>query len=192
MKTYNGIELGPLLEEDGKLLQALIQMTNPINLVEFGFLRGASTRIMLEAMSPDAKLTSFDNTITSNVPKDPRFKLEKIGQEDFPTEMKDIDFVFLDASHFFELNKITFERLLGSLTEDALIIVHDTGKWFANVFEFERGYEFEGGWLHCPEEREFVNWIKDKYPEWQQIHLNTQRKISHGITILQKYKRLDF
>ena len=191
MKTYNGIELGPLLQEDAKLLQALILMINPVNLVEFGFLRGHSTRIMLEVMSEDAKLTSHDNTIVSNIPDDKRFTLKRIGQEDFEP-MENVDFVFLDASHSFELNKITFEKLLSSLTEDALIVVHDTGKWFANVFEFEIGHEFEGGWLHCPEERQFVNWVKDNYPEWQQIHLNTQRKISHGITVLQKYKKLNY
>lgn len=190
MITYKGIELGPLLEDDKKLLQAIILMNDPKNVVEFGFLRGHSTRVMLEVMSPDSKLTSYDNTEVSNIPEDSRFELKRIGQEDFDGG-KDIDFVFLDASHYFDLNKITFKKLLPCLTENCIIAVHDTGKWFENVFKFERGHEFEGGWLHCPEEREFVNWIREEYPDWQQIHFNTQSKISHGMTLLQKYHKLN-
>lgn len=191
MITYQGIELGPLLPEDALLLQAIIKMTNPMNVVEFGFLRGRSTRVMLEAMDANARLTSHDNTEVYNIPEDPRFTLKRIGQEDFEP-MENVDFVFLDASHDFELNKKTFEKLQSSLTDDAIIAVHDTGKWFANVFEFHLGYEHEGGWLHCPDERKFMNWIKETYPEYQQIHLNTQSKISHGISLLQKYNKLTY
>ena len=189
MITYNGIELGPLLEEDRKLLQAIILMTDPKNVIEFGFLRGHSTRTMLEVLSPNAMLTSYDNTSVSNIPDDKRFTLKRIGQEEYGGH-ENVDFVFLDASHDFELNKETFKRLLPTLTENAIIAVHDTGKWFANVFEFELGYEHEGGWLHCPDERKFMNWIKEEYPQWQQIHFNTQSKISHGITLLQQYNKL--
>lgn len=189
MITYNGIELGPLLEEDKKLLQAVILMTDPKNLIEFGFLRGHSTRAMLEVMSQMSTLTSYDNTPVSNIPEDTRFTLVRKGQEDFK-ETKDVDFVFLDASHDFELNKITFEKLLPCITNDCIIAVHDTGKWFDNVFQFEIGYAHDGGYLHCPDERKFMNWIKEKYPEFQQIHFNTQTKISHGITLLQQYNKL--
>lgn len=191
MITYQGIELGTLLPEDASLLQAIIKMTNPMNVVEFGFLRGQSTRVMLEVMDQNAKLTSHDNTEVYNIPEDPRFTLKRIGQEDFEP-MENVDFVFLDASHDFELNKQTFEKLQSSLTEDAIIAVHDTGKWFANVFEFEKGYEYDGGWLHSPDERKFMNWIKETYPEYQQIHFNTQSKISHGISLLQKYNKLTY
>jgi hypothetical protein len=191
MITYNGIELGPLLEEDKALLKAIILMTAPKNVVEFGFLRGESARTMLSVMGEDAKLTSYDLDAPNTMTNESRLTLIHASQENFEP-MENVDFVFLDASHDFELNKKTFEKIQSSLTPNAIIAVHDTGKWFANVFEFHIGYEHEGGWLHCPDERKFVNWVKEAYPNYQQIHFNTQDKISHGITLLQNYYPLTF
>ena len=186
MKLYNGIELGPLLEEDAALLQGAILMTDPQQVVEFGFLRGHSARIMLEVMSEKATLTSYDNTTVSNIPNDPRFTLVRRGQEDYlPTP--GVDFVFLDASHDLELNQKTWKLLQGALSETAIVAVHDTGAWFDNVFDFNLGYATDAGYLHCPDERKFMNWIKKEYPDWQQIHFGTTRRINHGITLLQKY-----
>jgi len=183
---FNGILLGPLLDQDAKLLQGIIQMTNPKILVEFGYFRGDSARAMLEAMDEDAELHSFDNT-KNPVVEDTRFHFYQKSQDEIEG-IENIDFVFIDASHEFELNKKTFEKLRHIMSEKGIIAIHDTGTWIGgNVFNAEEGYSnAKGEWLHCPGEIDFVNWIKERYPCWQQIHLHSSRQVRHGITLLQK------
>lgn len=188
MKSYNGITLGPILPEDALLLQAIIKSTNPKVLVELGFFFGESARKILEVMDNDSHLYSFDNTKESNI-KDSRFTFYKLSQTEI--NIKDIDFIFIDASHELKLNQETFNKLIPLLKDKAIIAVHDTGAWYnGNVFELNHGYNSANGWVHCPGEVEFVNWIKDIYPEFQQIHFHSSRQVRHGITLLQKYKRL--
>lgn len=192
MITWKGITLGRLLDEDAEFLRAIIKMTTPKTVVEFGYLHGDSARIMLGAMDSEARLYSFDNT-TNGADPDPRFTFYKLSQTDIDqTDIKDIDFVFLDASHELELNKITFEKLLPIMSKNGIIAVHDTGSWaLGNVWEFERGkLNKDGSWMHCPDEVDFVNWIKKEYPEYQQIHFHSSRDVRHGITLLQRYIKL--
>jgi len=192
MKTnhYNGIDLGPLLNEDALLLQALIKMTTPRIVVEFGYLWGDSSTAMLEVMSPDAMLHSFDNS-KNPIIEDSRFCFHRKSQEEIDG-IENIDFVFLDASHEFELDKLTFLRIKECLSEKAIIAVHDTGTWVGgNVFNAEVGeMNALGQWVHRPDEVRFVDWIKKEYPEFQQIHLHSSRELRHGMTLLQRYKKL--
>ncbi len=187
------ITLGPIMPEDGLLLQAIIGSTNPKTLIEFGHFWGASARVMLDAMDDDAVLYSYDNTKDSNIQNDPRFVFYRESQTDINTDgMNPIDFIFLDASHEIELNKQTFLKVLPHLASKAIIAVHDTGTWIGgNVFNAERGFLKENGeYVHCPDELEFVDWIKENYPEFQQIHFHSTRRVRHGITLLQRYEKL--
>lgn len=188
---FEGIVLGPLLDEDALFLQAIIRMTNPKILVEFGYFWGKSSAMMLEVMDEDAELHSYDNT-KNPVVDDLRFHFYQKSQEEIEG-IENIDFVFLDASHELELNKKTFEKLRNNMSEKGIIAVHDTGTWIGgNVFNAEVGHEnAKGEWVHCPDEIDFVNWIRETYPEWQQIHLHSSRKVRHGMTLLQKSVNLD-
>jgi predicted O-methyltransferase YrrM len=184
--THGDIILGPLLDQDEAFLKAIIGMTNPMVVVEFGFLWGDSARGMLEVMDENARLYSFDCT-KDGVIDDPRFTFFKKSQEEIEG-IENIDFVFLDASHDLVLNQKTFEKLMDSMSEKGIIAIHDTGTWVGgNVFNAEMGHmNKKGEWVHCPDEILFVNWIKEKYPEWQQIHFHSSRQVRHGITLLQK------
>lgn len=190
MKQYNGIELGPLMPEDADFLRSIIEMTNPKTVVEFGHFWGHSAKAMLEVMDEDARLYSYDNTKDSAI-KDSRFKFFQKCQTEIEG-IHNIDFVFLDASHDLELNKKTFLKIKDELSEKAIIAVHDTGTWCdGNVFESTMGIELpDGSFVHCPDEIEFINWLQDEYPDFQQIHFHSDTKIRHGITLLQRYTRL--
>ena len=180
-------ELGPLLEEDALLLQAVIKMTDPKTVIEFGYHRGTSSRKMLEVLDQDAKLISYDNTVDpSAVSKsDPRLTFMHKSQDEFEP-VDNIDFVFLDASHELEKNETTFKQILPHLRAGAIIAVHDTGTWKENYWKRDVGYGLPNGhWVHCPDEIHFVNWIKQEYPQIQQIHFVTTTKIRHGMTLLQ-------
>lgn len=184
-------QLGPILEEDVLFLQAIIKMTTPKVLIEFGHFWGKSAKAMLEAMDSKAVLHSYDNTKDSNIGENPQFIFHRESQE-CVEGIKDIDFIFLDASHELELNQQTFLKVLSNLSPKAIIAVHDTGTWIGgNVFNAEQGFlRDDGQYVHCPEELEFVNWIKKEFPDWQQIHFHSSREVRHGMTLLQKYKSL--
>lgn len=183
-------ELGPLLKEDALVLQSIIRATNPKVLVEFGYFIGTSARAMLEVMDEDAVLHSVDNTRDHDI-TDPRFIFHKESQEKFKPS-GNIDFVFLDASHDYELNWKTFLNIKDNLSDKAIIVVHDTGTWAGgNVFGADYGHADElGNWIHCPDELKFVNYISTTFPNFQQIHLHSSSEVRHGMTLLQLYKRL--
>lgn len=180
------MKIGPIQYEDELLLQAIIKMTCPLKCVELGFLEGYSTRKILEAMSNDAQLISYDNSIDGHI-DDNRFTFKRLSQTDY--DESNVDFIFFDASHDLELNKITFEKIIPSLNDGAIIAIHDTGLWNEMIIDTQGKFVSEG-YAHRPDEREFVNWIKETYPNFQQIHFHTLRQIRHGMTILQKYRKL--
>lgn len=183
--------LGPLLDEDVALLQAVIKMTSPKVLVEFGFFHGKSAQAMLDVMLPDARLVSYDNTQSGSEVRDSRFTFKRKSQTEFEP-MECVDFVFVDASHDLALNKETWRQIVDCLSPTAIVAIHDTGLWVRNAWGFDRGYTMpDGRYTHCPDERMFVNYLKEEYPEFQQIHLHSDTELRHGITLLQKYNKLD-
>lgn len=186
-------ELGPLLPEDALLLQAIIKMTDPKVVVEFGTHRGTSGGKILEALDADAKFISYDNTLSSapsHLSLDQRFTFVPKSQDEFEP-IENIDLVYIDASHDLEINKKTFKQILPCLNPLAIVVIHDTGVWAKNWWNRTVGYEMvDGSWAHCPDERKFVNWIKGEYPDFQQIHFHSVTKVRHGITILQRYNKL--
>lgn len=173
------MKLGSLQQQDKDLIKAIIKMTKPSVLVEFGHLLGESARSMLEVMG-DAKLISYDNTVDSKI-TDSRFVFRRKCQSEY-NEPDLVDFVFLDASHKLDLNIKTLEAL--NLNDNAIIVVHDTGVWTKNVGA-TYGYWKDGFYYHCPEEREFINWIKEN-TDFNVINLHTTKEIRHGITLLQR------
>ena len=192
-------EQGPILDDEKELLQALIKMHNPDVVVEFGFFWGKSAKAMLAVMHDESILYSYDSTRKECdayrvMENHPRFKFFNKCQTEFhPVDVNyaRIDLVFIDASHNFDKNCKTYQLLLPFLSERAIIIVHDTGLWKENIYNVNWGNKVYAGFAHEPEERRFVNWIHLNHPEWQQIHLNNTRNLSHGFTILQKYNFLE-
>lgn len=186
MKEYNGLSLGPLMPEDAEFLKAIIKMTTPKVLIEFGHFWGESARAMMEAMDGDAVLHSYDNAHEPSVEQSERFIYHRASQETVEG-IENIDFVFLDASHDFQLNMSTFERLRDHLSDKAIIAVHDTGTWCkGNVFEFDQGHSNpDGSYTHCPDEIKFVNHLASYEPQLQIIHFHSRHSVRHGITLLQ-------
>lgn len=133
-------------------------------------------------MRPDAKLTSYDNTVTSSNITDKRFTFKNKSQTDI--EEENIDFIFFDASHDLDLNIETFNKL--KLSENAIIAIHDTGLWDKMLMD-TGGQWIGNGYAHRPDEIRFVQWIKENYPEYQVINFHTLKETRHGITLLQKY-----
>lgn len=173
------MELGRIQDEDVLLLQAVIKMTCPVQLVELGYLNGYSTKKILEVMRNDAHLTSYDNSLKESAIKDERFTFKNQSQTE--CNEKQIEFIFFDASHDFDINKETFNKL--DLADKAIIAVHDTGLWNERVLD-TGGYWIGKGYAHRPGEIQFVEWLKEK--GYNAIDFHTLKETRHGMTLLQK------
>ncbi len=198
--------LGPLQRDEALLLYGLVRTTRPAVVVEMGFFIGDSALNFLQALPPTSCVHSFDvsdeaTELAATFPH-ANFTYHRKSQDAITAVDVDhtpVDLVLLDASHDIEVNRRTFERLQGLLAEDAIVVVHDTGSWRADLIrthharwarDHPAGWVSEHEYLHQPEEREFVNWVRDAHPEWAQIHLHTTRVIRHGLTLLQRSRRL--
>jgi len=199
LRSFSDYALGPIQRDETLLLFALVKTVDPKTIVEFGFLAGHSAKNFLRAMSSDAKLFSYDVSDASRKLamkiNDKRFKFIFKSQTEFePSDVDNqlIDLVFFDAAHDFQLNVATFEKLMGSLSERALIVVHDTGAWYGNFkgLETPQGYFLNGSassaYIHQPGERAFVNQIRENMKDFDQIHLHCTSKFRHGLTMLQR------
>ena len=199
LKHFNDHTIGPIQRDEALLLYALVKTVDPKTILEFGFYQGYSAMNFLKAMSPDAKLYSYDISETSlriakKIP-DKRLKFVFKSQADFESSDIDdrlIDLVFFDASHDFSLNVVTLEKVRGYLNDRALIIVHDTGAHYGDMkgLKTPKGY-FLGGpvsssYIHQPDERRFVNYIKTNIKDFDQIHFHSTTKFRHGLTVLQR------
>jgi hypothetical protein len=200
--------IGPLQRDEALALFGIIRTIQPRTVVEFGFFHGHSAYNFLQALGPEAVLFSYDVCPDSATRArvefwhDRRFTFHGKSQTDFdPKDMggRKIDFVFFDAAHELELNTATFERILPCLADEAMIAVHDTGLWHRKDFtplheSFTK--EVIGEWVsdelyaHQPGERAFIDWIVDYHPQFAAIHLHSTASLRHGLTLLQKQRRL--
>jgi predicted O-methyltransferase YrrM len=193
---------GPVQRDEALLLHGLLRVLRPKTVVEIGFFRGHSAFNFARALDPDARLYSFDidpacaERAAEVFGGDPRVTVRQRSQTELSAadlEGRLADFVFLDASHDLELNRLTFERLLPLMRPDAILAVHDTGTlprellaplnhWALSLPERWVDGECEV----MPGERAFVNWVLDEHPGFAQIHLHSRNTLRCGITLLQR------
>lgn len=201
--------IGPVQRDEAFALFGLLRALRPRTVVEFGFLDGRGSFNILRALEPQARLFAYDVADESKelagalFGHDPRFTFIHKSQAAFePADVGDrpVDFVFLDASHEFTLNRETLERLLPALAPEGLIVIHDTGSVHRSLGPQrhfpEAADAASAQWIsddvyaHHPGERETVNWLRDEHPEFAQIHLHTHRVPRWGMTLCQRSGRL--
>lgn len=197
--------LGPLQREEALFLHALVRVLRPRVIVELGFFRGRSALNFLTALAGSGRVYSFDlDEEAEKAAHDyldgvPNFRFARKSQTDVTAEDFDgeaIDLLFFDASHDFALNIETFRNLEPSVAERGVVVVHDTGTWATSVLDpsqqQELARDYPDYWLspdefaHRPDERRFVNWIGETYPDFSALHLHTLRTMRHGMTVLQR------
>lgn len=199
--------LGPVQRDEALLLFGLVAVIRPETVVEFGFSKGHSALNFLQALGGYGKLFSFDiseisEEIARVFSKVENFVFIRKPQQDFvphDIENRKIDFVFFDGAHQLDIGKSTFMACLPCLSENAIVVVHDTGTWNRSLFT-EAHRRFAGSknadWLnqeefqHQKEERQFVNWIANEFEEFQVLHLHSNNCMRHGLTILQRRRLL--
>lgn len=203
-----GEVVGPLQRDEALLLFALTRVLRPRTVLEIGFLGGQGAFNFLQALEPGAQLhsvdvTEFSEEIADHVWRDvPGFAFHRASQNEIGPEMVDgrpVDLAFLDASHDLGLNQETFRRLAPMVASDGMIVVHDTGTWprdqmspdvIDHAMRHPIGWISETEYQHQRDERLFVNWVMDAHPEWTMVHLHSLNTVRHGMTILQRRRRL--
>jgi len=199
LRRFSDYVVGPIQRDEALFLYALVKMVDPKTIVEFGFYKGASATNFLKAMSSDARLYSYDISNASmrfaGKIRDSRFRFILKSLTAFvpsDTDNRPIDLAFFDASHDFDLNVAAFEKVKGCLNERGLVVVHDTGAHYvdSNRCQTPTGYFLGGqpdaGYIHQPNERKFVNYIRKSDQNFEQIHLHCTTKFRHGLTVLQR------
>jgi len=196
--------LGPLQRDEALFIHALVRVLRPEVIVEVGFFRGRSALNFLTALGGSGRLYSFDLDEEAEAAAvqffagTPNFRFTRKSQSRLSAADVDgaaIDMLYIDASHDYDLNVATFEGLEPSLASGAVVVVHDTGTWARSQLGPRQRVATEenpGWWLspeefaHQPGERRFMNWIRETYPDFAQLHLHTVRTPRHGISVLQR------
>lgn len=199
---------GSLMRDEALFLYSLVKMIRPKVILEFGFSRGHSSLNFLYALEKSSHLFSFDisegaNDIAQSVFSDfPNFHFKHKSQLDFtPQDIdhKKIDLVYFDAVYDREMNLATFDKIKHSLSEDAIIALHDTNTWSKQLMDethIAYAKRKPQNWLNESEfqsqkgQREFFNAFINQFPEYSAINFHNSTTILAGITLLQKKKFL--
>jgi hypothetical protein len=191
LKDYSEEALGPIQHDEAILLYGVVKSTRPQSVLEFGSCCGYSTRVWLEAGVP--KVFAVDALImppVEDMAKEfaPRLKTMEMDMRKYEAEMTGpVDFVFFDASHDFEVNKMVFEKLT---PRPKMVAVHDTGTWAS---EFIRpihkkhatlGIETSDGLMHQPGEVKFADWL-EKTVGLRRLDFHSKNTLRHGLSIFQ-------
>ncbi len=190
-----------LQNDEALFMYSLVKVTNPKVIVEFGFCKGFSAKNFLASMADDALLYSYDPdpvaTRYARRIRDKRFRFLGKRGEDFSAEDIDhqhIDLLLLDASHEFSDSMDMFGKIYRQMAPGGIIIVHDTGlfgtKFMKPQWKTPDGIIVGDGYAHRPQERLFVNHLKCRYPQLQQIHFHSWRSARMGFTLLQNHIQL--
>jgi predicted O-methyltransferase YrrM len=201
--------MGPVQQSEALLLYSLTRVLQPRVIVEFGFNTGESAMNFLAAAPANCEVHSFDISehsaqIAQRMMRDRRLRFHQKSQADFAAEdvgNREVDLVFIDASHDLALNQQTWRRLKGCMSPECVAVVHDTGTWPRDKMtaihsHFVAHPATAAGWVsndefaHQLDERIFVNWIRETDPAFCVTHLHTTRVLRHGLSLIQRCKTL--
>jgi hypothetical protein len=195
LKAYPEDAMGPVQQSEALLLYALTVVVRPKLVLELGSQHGQSTRCFLEAGAE--RVIAVDIAITPELRRltvdFAALKIVPGSQESFSLECLNdmsIDLLFIDASHNFELDCRTFQRLQSHFSPGATIVVHDTGQWakrFMRQHHFDHvarfGKDLGDTCVHQPDVMRFVSWLKDQGMDC--ISLASENCLRHGLSLFQ-------
>ncbi len=182
------LDLGPVCPEEAALITALTRMVAAVTVVEFGYGWGVSARAFLAALPPDGLLVSFDPA--SGSPLEARHRLVRGLAQDFTPDDVDgapVDVVFFDADHQLDTSQAAWHRVWPSLAADALVLVHDTGYWPADLWPDAPPYgvvDDQGRRWHRWDEGRFVRWL-ERFG-FSRVDLCASRELRHGLSVLRR------
>ena len=199
----NELVLGPIQRSEAIAIYGLLRTIRPRRVIEIGFGEGDSTEALLAGIRgfPGATVTSYDIRVSwahASSLKKKYSNLEVIQADQTTLQLgpDQVDFLFLDASHDFDLNKIFWNNNVDILGPGAYVVIHDTGMWADGYFNdaslagFGKRGTLRGieGRFHQPGEVEFVDWVTstESRSPWTRVDIGSRNCFRHGFTVLQR------
>jgi len=204
---------GPTQVDDLGFLFGVIKEIRPKTVVEIGAFKGDGSKLFLSAVDEGSKVFSFDpfphprmHELQLQMPASKYKFLEKSGESMNATDLegRQVDFGFIDASHVLQNNQAIWRTLVPLLSDTAVVAIHDTGFWSKQYLDqHQAGKDWRPGpvlgtqgkeyYLHpnSVDERKFVNWITDTYPEFEAMNFHTFNYLRNGVTLVQRKARLE-
>lgn len=148
----NVVLYSEMAEAERRFVNGLIRYHRPKRLLELGVAAGAGTCVLLNAIKDDAQatLTSIDcdEQYYRNTAEKTGYLAENFSQQwsmirgkDFSEVYEDFhekfDFCIIDTAHIHPIESLNFLCVLPFLTEDAIVVLHDTSaytKWSLRDF----------------------------------------------------------
>lgn len=211
LDLFETYKFGPIQKDEALFLFSLVKMTRPSTIVEFGLLEGHSCLNFVCSKDEKTSYYGFDKDENA-VARAQKFCegrancfLSQIDCIDFDSGKIDgrtIDLCFLDCSHILEVNQKCLEKVIPCMSENAILAIHDTGYYYkknCNMLPksfldrkpaFLKRFESKDKVSAVKPEQHTVNWFKERWPDWQQLHMHSENIMRHGITLLQKYQKL--
>ena len=192
----NQMVLGPIQDDEALLLFSIIRCMRLKRIVEIGGLSGYSGRVFIEATGPEGMVYSVDLV---DVPKlaDNHITLCKNALELSTADFSGlpVDMVFFDCHDYIaQIGLLQNLQEKGIITDSTILALHDTNlhpKKYTKA-----SYSLNGLWVHEPTERRMVNYLKSVGYDSISFHTNLSchdkgLPFRHGVTVMQKFNRLD-
>lgn len=187
---YDDRAIGPLGLHDAHLLDAICRYVRPRTYLEYGGLLGHS--LAVAAPHCGIVVSVDDNAGTALWDKATRAGNARVVKGDMAVYdpvadgLRDVDLVFVDASHLFTDCMAAYERFAPVLSPRALILVHDTGDWPPPGTPLPPQWE---AWKHhrahfLGHDRAFVRALREF--GWADVTFGTPDHLRHGITVLSR------
>ncbi len=210
---------GPIFKKETRFLHDLARLVVPENILEIGVGGAASTVAFAEAIRKNGRGRIISIDIDQALIDRARLVLKYHGLLAFSTIIKgsssdeqikrkvleltkDVDLVFIDGDHSFEVCRRDFEMYKDLVSLGGIIVFHDTGPFPMSQDAFVMRLPLssrEGkpvktldgkAIYHRPDVAKAIDWIIDTYPEYSLLSLHTLTEPCCGLALLQKTQTL--
>lgn len=210
---------GPIFPKDGQLCFTLTRMLLPDVILEIGVGAAASTVAFAEALKANnnGRLISIDMDEyfinraemilrAHNLAGLCTFVLGSSDDEKVKRRVTDLiesaDIIFIDGDHSFKGCLSDFETYHDLLSDNGIILFHDTGPFPIKELSKVRQLPYPPheeepvrthngkGIYHRPGVAKAVDWIMDHYAAYSLVNLHTLHETTCGMAILQRKNKL--
>lgn len=179
---------GPVQDDEALLLYAMIRCVGARRVLEVGGQTGYSARNFLAAVGPDGEVFTIDLEPVERLADNHTVIQSDIGTADL-SGIPPCDVVFYDA-HALEPQTTFHGRAeeRGVIHAGTIVVCHDTGLHREQWCGWAEARE--GGWAHQPAERQMAGRLV--LAGYHAVHLHDDGAVEprHGLTILQRPRRL--
>jgi predicted O-methyltransferase YrrM len=213
LDLYQTYVHGPIQKDEALFLYSVVKMIRPSTILEFGLQFGLSSYNFALAKDCEAFYFGLDKEeycvdmarkLCNGMPNCFFIKSDCLDFDFNSLLGRKVDLFFLDCSHNFEKNKTCLYNVISYLSEDGLIVIHDTGYYTIEAFsKAPDEYKKESQGLEkklrknkkipvIEEEQKTVNWFMENHSQYDVLHLHSDKIMRCGMTFFQKRKKLNF